>query len=248
MRRCATVALLLALVSGGCASTYHVQACQTPEQEIRYDGGYPTLTSNKVNSVVMRPVYTPLEGKLMFYIAVANLTGRSFVLSQDIVTASSDDCQLKLWPRREIVKKIESEAKWATFWIALGAACDSYSASQPSETTSSGTFSGYGYGGSVSGTYSGTSSTSDPAATAAAQAAIQAQASQNLATVASVAGMKTVSVEGILTMETVDPGHYFGGYLLVDVPRHTGSSPKPVTFRVSPPGDEHVFEFTVTKE
>ena len=247
MNRCLWLLVALAIVTCGCSSTLYVQAHPGHDQGVRFEAGYPVLSSEKINSVVMTPVYSPIENKLMFYIAVANFSLRPFVLSQDIVTASSGvwGDELRLWSRDDIVKKIERAAFWQTVAVALGAAADSYNASQPSTTTASGTYSGYGSSGYVSGTYYGSFTTYDPAASAAAQAMIRANATQQLESIATVASARRSSVQSIVTMDTIDPGDYRGGYLLVDIPKRTGSTPKPVTFVIKTPSDMHIFDFSV---
>ena len=247
MKRCVVILSLLAVVLCGCSSTLYVQARPGVGQDLRYEAGYPILSSDKVNAVVMRPVFSPIENKLMFYIAVANLTDAPFLLSQELVSASCGEDQLRLWSRAEIMSKIEREAAWNAFFVALGAAAQTYNASQPSTTTGSEYFSGYGSGGSVYGTFSGSFTTYDPAASEAAKAMIRMNATQQLESIASSASARQASVQSILTMETVDPGAYRGGFLLVDVPRRTGGEPKPVTFRVHTPRDVHVFRFSVSR-
>jgi hypothetical protein len=241
------VVLVIACLTHGCSYMLYVDGRPGPDQSIRFDGGMPVLESTRVNSVAVRPVYSNMNGKLMFYVVLANLTQSPFDLSLNNIWMTCSGSPVRVWQRDEIIKKIERDAAWQAFAVALGAAVDSYSASQPTRTYGSGTYSSYGYGGSSYGTFSGGFETYDPAASAAAQAAIRARASTQIQSIASAAAFQQASIRDIITRQTIFPGGYFGGLVLIDAPPGLGITPKILTITVNTPGDTHALNFGLTK-
>ena len=273
MRMPVLVLIISLLFSSGCASTLYVQAFPRPDQKSYYENGYAVLESCKTNAIAIRPIYSFIQGKLMFYVVVANLTQSPFDFSLDNVSTFTGSNNLKLWSQDDIRKKIQNDAGWQALGVALGAAAQSYNASQPSYTYGSGNFNAYSSNGySVYGTYSGQFQTYNPAATASAQALIQAQASSQIQAIAAQSANAQASVQNIVSRNTIPPGGYYGGLLVIDPPSNVyyeESRSEPisngdnfmasdidseinkiiyVTFQISTPDDSHGFDFGVTEK
>jgi len=206
-------------------------------------GGRPILESAKDNVVIVKLVESPLSGKLAFYVAVANLSTESFDLSLDNIGASSRGQRVKIWSKSDIINKINRDAAWAAAAIAFSSAVDTYNASQPSTAYTTGQYHMYGPDIHAYGYSYGYVKTYNPAEVALAKEAIQRRTSDQLQQVASYTANVQMSVQDVITRDTINPGEYRGGLLIIDKPSGLNRQQAGLTLTIVTPTDVHNFDF-----
>ena len=249
MRRLFVIATAV-VVGLGCASMAGLEPVATSrDQRVRYDRGVGVLVSRGAQSEVeIEPQRAPYERgeRLAFKVRITNHTGAELDLSERNISVVVDGSAGRVVSAAEMAAEIRSQAKWAHFSNALGAAGRSMEAANAGQQTTFGTVqaTAYGSGGwaHANGTYSET--TYDEGAKRRAQeeanrvtqeqaAAISAQEQAQLDEVASVVLQRTTlgseqSVAGVVVIETR--------------PRKTATSSVVLTVNVG--DDSHELAFT----
>ncbi len=225
---------VIAFFVSGCA-TARLDLPEAMKDSVRYESGCPVLISEKTNAVLLSFSTIPFnrQQNAAVFIQVKNNSSEPFNISPRNVGATLDGKTLKVYTYEELKKKIETDAAWQAFAVALNGMSASIRAAQPRTSSTFGTTS--------YGTYSGFSTTFEPAATAQAQAVIDANTNQQITAIEAGRNAKLSGLQSLLRLTTVQPDQVKGGVVQIEPPV-ASSKPKTLRITVSTPADEHAFD------
>jgi hypothetical protein len=241
--------LILASLSAGCSSQ-KIKLAASPGQESIVRDGVPALVSKKRNLVMLKPNTQVLKGNARpaFTVAVRNHGTQPITLLETNITAiqSGDRTEpLKVHRYAELVSEEETRQAVAAFGAALAGAGRAMSASQAGYVHTTGNVNAYGTYGSSYGTYSAT--TYDPLRAQLAQQSANAQTANEFDQLRHEGEQNLSSLQQtILKDNTVLPGEWYGGYIVLDQPTKATQGPTNYSIRVEFDGEIH--EFNISQE
>jgi hypothetical protein len=190
-----------------------------------------------------------------FVVAVYNRGKRPMDLRVTNITASGLTAPIHVYSYEELVAEAKRKQRWAAFAVALGGAAGALSAANAGYSHTTGTYSGYSsgrYSGSLNGSYSGSTSgvysstTYDAGRAYAAQSINNAQTAANMAAVQENGQARLAELqEQVLKDNTVLPGEWVGGLVLLDAPHKAADGI--ATYRINVRFGDEVHEFAVTQ-
>ena len=139
----------------------------------------------------------------------------------------------------------------ARYNVRLAAASNSINARAAGKSTTSGHFSGSSYSTSGvstfgSGTYSGTTYNAGKAFAAQSQA--NAQNSANIANFKAQSAANLAALEiNIMKRQTIMPGQWHGGRVMIDTPEAPGQQPLVMVIQLTVGGEQHELKFAMTE-
>jgi hypothetical protein len=251
------------LLLSGCASTEHISLSAGPSEQSITRDGIPTLLSTKQQIVMVRPVASTIRHghRPAFVVAVYNRGNRPIELRVSDITATETSLTGKsaihVFSYDELVAEIRRKQAWATFGVALAGAAGAMSAANAGYTHTYGTYSGSSYGtysGGLNGTYNSNTmgtyaaTTYDPAKAYAAQAINNAQTAANMTAVQAQGQQRLNELQNtILKDNTVMPGEWVGGIVVLDVPRNAPDGVASYQINVDFGNEIHTFAVTESK-
>lgn len=154
--------------------------------------------------------------------------------------------RLTVFSYQDLMQAERDRQSAAAFAAALGGIGRSMQASQAGYSYNSGTYGGYGSGyGSSYGSYSGYSY--DPAKAQAAQNAARSETDADFARIKAEGAQNTAELNRtILKMQTVTPGQWYGGSIIVQMPKPQDKA-VPVNVVVNLGGERHEFKYLYEK-
>jgi hypothetical protein len=238
----------------GCASSEHISLMAGPSQQSMTRDGIPALLSTERQIVMLRPVQSSVRrgDRPAFIVAVYN-RGRNptNLLVSDISATGNLGTVIHVFGYDELVAEARRKQRWATFAVALAGAAGAMNAANAGYTHTYGTYSGYSHGtysGALNGSYTGTTTgiysatTYDPARAYAAQSINNAQTAANLAAI-QARGEQTLGElqNTILKDNTVMPGEWVGGVVVLDTPEKAPDGIAQYKINVEFGGEVHSF-------
>ncbi|WP_333586100.1 hypothetical protein [Phenylobacterium sp.] len=232
------------LLVTGCATTYSLSPVAGEGQQVTYDRGIATVASEGEKAVVrVAPTATVFDARMTLGVVAYNLSEEGVNLGvENVRVFTAAGAPVRVYSYEQLEKEAKNAAAWQTFAVALSAASQAYSASQPTTVNTYGSV--YGSGGYAS--YSGHTTVYNPANAALANAAAQAQADRRISNIradldATLAGLGSV----MLRTTTVPPGQIFGGNVVAERPVFAKDEAPRLKVVVDFAGEEHEFEFGV---
>jgi hypothetical protein len=222
--------------------------------------GVPALVSKHKYVVMLKPASAVIRsyGRPAFVVAVYNPTRGPTELLVSGISARQTDAKnqavdVHVYSYEELMAEVQRKQRWATFAAALGGAARGMSAANAGYTHTSGIYSGRTYGtysGSLNGTYSASTTgvysatTYDPGRAYAAQQMANAQTSADFARIRANGQQALDELQNsILKDNTVLPGEWIGGVVVLDTPVETnGSANYSIDVRIR--GEIHTFAVT----
>lgn len=243
--RCAAVCAAT-LSAAACSQPQTIHLAAAPGQEAIIRDGVPALVSRKKHVVMLRPNSRVIEGSARpaFKIAVTNLGSTPHDLLESSISArqSVDGKSVAVRVHRydELVQEEKNKQTMAAIGAGLAGVGRAMSAANAGYVTSTGSVNTYGYGGHAYGTY--TATTYDP---------LRAQIAQQAANEQTDADFEQIRVQGernlgalqqtILKDNTVLPGEWYGGTVVLDQPAQSGNGPAEYVVSVQFAGELHEF-------
>lgn len=232
------LALCCTVLLSACASQ-RIELAAAPGQEAIIRDGVPSLISKKKNIVMLRPNSKLLKGnpRPAFTVAVRNLGPKPETLLEANITArqiiDGKQVAMRVYHYEELVQEEHTRQTVQAIGAALSGTARAMNAANAGYVNTTGTVNGYGY----------TATTYDPLRAQVAQnvanaetandfAAIQAQGEQNLAQLQNT----------ILKDNTVMPGEWVGGTIVLDHPAYSNGAPKSYVITVDFAGEQHEFQ------
>jgi hypothetical protein len=238
---------LLCCVLAGCASSQKVLLTAGPDQQAIVRDGVPALISQKKHLVMLRPSARLIKGNARpaFTLVVRNQSSKPETLLESSITASQSVAgkavAVRVYRYDELVQEEQTRQAFAAFGTALAGMGRAMSAANAGYVNSTGSFNTYGSGyRSTYGTYSAT--TYDPLRAQLAQQAANAQTTADFAALRAQGEENLYALEStILKDNTVMPGEWFGGSIVLAPPEkaETGHTAYVITVRFG--GEEHTF-------
>lgn len=240
------ILVLVAVLASACASET-IQLSAMPGQEAAVRDGVPSLYSKKQHIAMLRPNMRIVKGSARpaFTLAVQNLGSGPELLSETSIVAhqhvDGKQVALKVFKYDELVKEEQTRQAVAAFGAALSGVARAYNASNAGYVNTTGSVRAYNsYGGSAYGTYSAT--TYDPLRAQIAQNAASASTQNDFAALQEQGEANLAHLQNtILKDNTVMPGEWIGGTIVLDAPQSSGSAPKSYSIVVSFAGEAHEF-------
>ena len=243
-RRFAALAASALLVA--CASPERVVLSAGPNQQSIIRHGVQALISQKKHIVMLRPNARLVQGgtRPAFTVAVRNNGGSPITLYETSIRAEQavkgKAMAVRVFRYDELVQEEQSRLAMAAFGAALSGAANAMAASNAGYVNTTGSVTTYGPGGPRYGTY--TATTYDP---------LRAQIAQQHASARTAADFERVRADGdenlarlemtILKDNTVMPGEWSGGTVVLAPPaRAEGSAPN-YSIVVALGEEEHLF-------
>jgi hypothetical protein len=239
---------IIALITAGCSQPQTIQLAAAPGQESIVRDGVPALISRKSHFVMLKPNARVIDGaaRPAFTIVVNNSSSSPYDLLESSIAARQSvdgkDLIVRVHRYDELVQEEKNKQALAAFGAALSGASRAMSAANAGYVTTTGTVNTYGYGGQGYGTY--TATTYDP---------LRAQIAQQSASAQTSADFESLRIEGernlgalqqtILKDNTVLPGEWYGGTIVLDQPAQPTTGPIEYVVSVQFAGEVH--EFTV---
>lgn len=249
------VALVLCSLQG-CATYGSLTAVPSRGERSVFQDGQNTIISTQLNTVAVTPRSNRIKSgdQGAFVIAVHNGLTNDLVFSTENVSASDTVNgrveALHVYTYDQLVAQEKRRQAWAAFAVALAGATDSINAANAGYSHTYGTYSGsayasngvsaYGYGNYSSTTY-------NYAAAQAAQNVANANTSARFAALAEQGqeNLRALS-SAILKKQTVFPGTWYGGVVMVSLPSVT-STRQQVRLDVEVGGEHHEFLYNLEK-
>jgi hypothetical protein len=237
---------LLTVCLAGCASSQRITLTPGPDQQALVRDGNPALVSQKSHLVMLRANNRLLKSgsRPVFTLVVRNQGHKPETLYESGITASQQaagkPAAIRVFRYDELVKEEETRQAWAAFGTALAAAGRSMSAANAGYVNTTGTYDSYGYGGATYGTYQAT--TYDPVRAQLAQQAADAQTTQELAALRAQGEENLGRLQlTILKDNTVMPGEWYGGSIVLAPPVQSNDRSAFYTIVVNFGGEQHTF-------
>lgn len=244
----ALVLILTASVALGCAPQ-RIELTAAPGQESMIRDGMPALISRKQHLVMLRPNkrLVAANARPAFTIAVRNFGNQPVTLYESGVSAQqplgAKTAAIRVYRYDELVKEEQTRQAVAAVGAALGGFSRAYSASNAGYVNTTGSFNAYGNRGSAYGTYSAT--TYDPLRAQLAQNAASAQTASEFAMLQAQGEQNLQALEGsILKDNTVLPGEWYGGVVVLDSPTKPDQGATNYTLHIDFAGEQHVFSIS----
>jgi hypothetical protein len=228
MRWFAALALLLLLL--GCSRSERISLVANPYQQSLMRDGDPALISTQKQIVMLRPAAATIRRgeRPAFIVAVYNRSNRPTELQVAGITAVqtglTNQAPNHVYTYDELVAETRRKQAWAAVGAAVAGAAGSYSAANAGYSQTYGTYSGRVSGPYSSATMSGTysSTTYDAGRAYAAQSINNAQTAANLASIQAQGQQRLSELQTtILKDNTVLPGEWVGGMVVLDIPDKT---------------------------
>lgn len=238
MRTIPFFAAISVVVLTACASQ-RIELSAAPGQESIIRDGIPSLVSQKKNLVMLRPNSQLLKGnpRPAFTVAVRNLGAKPETLLETNITAhqtvEGKQVALRVYRYAELVQEEQTRQTMQAVGAVLSGTARAMNASNAGYVNTTGTVNGYGY----------TATTYDPLRAQIAQDVASAQTANDFATIraqgeANLAGLQHT----ILKDNTVMPGEWVGGTIVLDPPAYSNGAPKSYAITVDFAGEEHEFQ------
>jgi len=215
----------------GCASNDRISLVADQSQQALTRDGVPALVSSKRQVVMVRPATSLIQsrGRPAFVVAVYE----------------------------ELVGEVQRKQRWAAFGAALQGVGASMSAASAGYSRTTGLYSGNTYGrysGALNGTYSASttgtfsSTTYDAGRAYVAQQYASAQTAANFSAI-EAQGRKALDAlqSSILKDNTVLPGEWVGGIVVLDAPAKGGRGTATYRIDVNLGGEVHSFVVSQSK-
>jgi hypothetical protein len=238
--------LVCALLIAGCASQ-KIELSAAPGQNAIIRDGIPALVSKKKNIVMLRPNKTLLKGnpRPAFTVAVRNLGNKPETLLESNITArqtiDGKQVAMRVYRYDELVQEEQTRQAWQAFGVALSGAARAMNAANAGYVQTTGTVHGYGAYGPTYANYSAT--TYDPLRAQLAQNVANAETQSDIANLQAQGEQNLAALEHtILKDNTVMPGEWVGGTIVLDPPAYSGKAPKSYTITVDFGGEQHEFQ------
>ena len=247
MRIFAACIIATGSVFGGCSSApdrLTLQAGAGQQEIVR--NGIPALVSNKKHVAMLRPNSRRFGSnqRVAFTLIVMNRSAQPMLLREGAVTAlqtvGTKQVALKVYRHAELVEEENHRQTMAAVGAALSGFGNAMAASNAGYTNTTGTV----YGPRGPATYSAT--TYDP---------VRAQVAQNIAADRTAADFERLKVQGEANMQALDtvilqdntvmPGEWSGGTVVLDPPQKDQS--KVGQYVISVTFDGEVHSFTVSQ-
>lgn len=246
MRQSVIFAPLCALFLIGCASQT-IQLSAAPGQEAIVRDGLPSLVSKKKNIVMLRPNTRLLKGNARpaFTVVVRNSGNKPETLFETGISArqtvDGKQVALRVYHYQELVQEEQTRQAIHAFGVALAGAGRAISAANAGYVNTTGTVNAYGANGPTYATY--TATTYDPLRAQIAQNAANAETQADVANWQAQGEQNLAALEHtILKDNTVMPGEWIGGTIVLDPPAYSGSTPKSYVITVDFGGEQHEFQ------
>ncbi len=244
--------ILLFAIAGFTAAcgSQKIKLSAAPGQDSIVRDGVPALISKKRNIVMLKPNTQVLKGNARpaFTVVVRNHGTEPVTLSEASITAIQKGAKhqtLKVYRYAELVAEEETKQAVAAFGAALAGAGRAMSASQAGYVHTTGNINTYGSYGSAYGTYSAT--TYDPLRAQIAQQSANAQTTNDFARLRAEGEQNLTNLQQtILKDNTVLPGEWYGGTIILQPPTRASDSPTGYAILVEFDGELH--EFNVSQE
>lgn len=243
--RCAVSTIILTLGLMGC-STHSIELSAAPGQEKIIRDGSPTLVSKKRAVVMLRSNTRQVKGSARpaFTIAVWNPSNKNETLYESQITAtqslSGKAAPVRVYRYAELVQEEQNRQTVAAIGAALAGAGRAMSAANAGYVNTTGSVNAYSPYGNSYGTY--TATTYDP---------LRAQVAQNMASAQTANDFDRIQAQGeanlgmlqqtILKDNTVLPGEWYGGTVVLDPPAQNDKGASNFEILVPFAGEEHVF-------
>jgi hypothetical protein len=188
----------------------------------------------------------------MFAVALRNMKNQNlhFDASQISATRILEDgtiADLKVWSYDELVKEEKNRQTWAAVAAALGGVGRSMDAANAGYSRTTGTFNAYNsYGDSAYGTYQSTTYNSYQNYTARQLA--NAQTSAEFAAIRAEGEANLAALQGnIIKNHTLMPGEWYGGTIVLDVPKKSKAGITNYLVSVTVESETHQFQISQKK-
>jgi hypothetical protein len=241
----------LALVASGAAVAAERTFVVKPgdHQRVEYIDGQKVLFADGVSASVA-VTYLPGDSKRGWVaVTVRNVSPEAFVVEERSLSASSGEKPLTVFTHDQLMKEQKRREAWNAVAAGLAAAGNSMNAANAGNSYSYGTYRGqtnasaYGSGGyaygtaNTTGTYSGY--TYDPSKAAAAQASANAQNQQMIDRMQAQHQQQRAAIsERTLRANTVSPGEYISGQILIQLPKRSRKNPAEISMVLAVGMDE----------
>lgn len=233
------------LLVSGCSSS-QIQLTAAPDQQTLIRDGLPVLISEKKNIVMLRPNTRLLKGneRPAFTIVVLNREQQPETLFESQVTAvqtvKGKVTPIHVFSYAELVSEEETKQAVAAFGAALSGAARSMSAANSGYVTSTGSFNAYGANGGAYGTYAST--TYDPLRAQLAQQSANSETQADFAHLRARGEQNLAALQQtILKDNTVMPGEWFGGSIVLKPPQQVSDGETGYSISVEFAGEQHMF-------
>ncbi len=232
-----------------CIERAHLPA--NPSQQALTRDGVPTLISTQKQVVMLRPATaeTRRGARPAFVVAVYNRSNRPIDLRMAGITAAQTELAAESEPIHvfsydELTAEVRRKQAWASVAVALGGAAGAINAANAGYTNTYGSYSGRVSGpyssATMAGTYSAT--TYDPGRAYAAQAINNAQTAENFAAIQAQGQQRLGELQStILKDNTVLPGEWIGGLVVLDAPPEAADGVASYRIDVQFGGEVHSF-------
>jgi hypothetical protein len=253
----------VALVVCGCASNDRISLVADQSQQALTRDGVPALVSSKRHVVMLRPASAVVQsrGRPTFVVAVYNPGKRPVEFHAAGISAqfnaASGPASIHVYSYEELVGEVERKQRWAAFGAALQGVSASMAAANAGYTRTTGLYSGNTYGrytGSLNGSYSASTTGSFSATTYdsgrayAAQQYASAQTAANFAAIEAHGRQALDQLQNsILKDNTVLPGEWVGGIVVLDAPAKGGDGTATYRIDVNFAGEVHSFVVSQSK-
>ena len=229
-----------------CSSPERVVLSAAPDQQSIIRHGVPALTSQKKHFVILRPNthLVQRDARPAFTVAVRNSGRTPVTLYESSIraeqTIKGKTVAVRIFRYDDLVKEEQTRQTVAAVGAALSGVANAMAASNAGYVNTTGSVTTYGPGGTRHGTYSAT--TYDP---------LRAQIAQQNASANTAADFERIPADGdanlgrlettILKDNTVLPGEWSGGTIVLAVPERSDNSPASYSIVVAFGGEDHIF-------
>ncbi|MCC7251618.1 hypothetical protein [Hyphomicrobium sp.] len=217
-----------------------------PGQESIIRDGVPALVSRKKHVVMLKPNSRVIDGSARpaFTIVVNNMSGAPHDLLESSISARQNvegkHVAVRVHRYDELVQEEKDKQAVQAFAAVLSGTARAMSAANAGYVTSTGGVNTYGYGGRAYGTY--TATTYDPLRAQIAQQAANAETANDFDRLR-IEGERNLSglQQTILKDNTVLPGEWYGGTVVLDRLTHPTKGPTEYIVQVEFAGEMHEF-------
>lgn len=251
----------IALVSvAGCATSDQISLVAAADQLALTRDGVPALISRKNHVLLLRPNSRQIKSssRPSFTIAALNAGSTPQELFERAISAWRHDgkklVELRVFKYDELVQEENTRQTVAALGAALVGVSRGIAAANSGYVTTTGSYHGGSYGtvgrqafqNTTYGTYSAT--TYDPLRAQLANRAAQEQTDADFAAIRQQGEANLAQLQDtILKDNTVLPGEWYGGTIVLDVPEKSDNGSSTYTISVRFGGETHEFQVSQTK-
>ncbi len=224
-----------------CASQ-KIQLTAAAGQESLVRDGIPSLVSKKKNLVMLRPNDQLLKGNARpaFTVAVRNLGPKPETLLEANINArqivDGKPVVLRVYRYEELVQEEQNRQTMQAIGAALSGTARAINAANAGYVNTTGAVNANG----AYGTY--TATTYDPLRAQIAQQNANAETQEDFASLQAQGEKNLASLQHtILKDNTVMPGEWIGGTIVLEPPAYSGGAAKTYTITVDFAGEQHEF-------